>query len=102
MRDSVCVGGPFELIAIMATPALVSRKAKRKLAREEKKRSRNKRQRGSEPEPQTSRANGSGGGGKRGSNRPRGGRQAAQSAGMFVNRFHELVEETTGTSSAFN
>lgn len=89
----------------MAPPAMVSRKAKRKAAREEKKRSRNKRQRGSGP----------GEGGSNGSQqhkhkqqkrpafkrphaRRAGGGGAAESGG-FVNRFHELVEETTGTPS---
>jgi hypothetical protein len=87
----------------MAPPAMESRKAKRKAAREEKKRSRNKRQRGPEPAQQDKQKQQQRerrpAGFKRPHGRRAGGGGAVESGG-FVNRFHELVEETTGASSA--
>lgn len=88
----------------MAPTGPVSRKAKRKNERDEKKRSRNKRQR-SNDEPGTAAASANksskprDGGGNNRNKRPQTAGQHKPHANRIQNKFHELLQETTGLSS---
>lgn len=77
-----------------------SRKAKRKLARDEKKQQRHKRQRGEASKESSAPADGSTakGGGRRGKKQHQGGRPRQSPANGIVNRFQELLQETVGDS----
>lgn len=91
----------------MAPTAPVSRKAKRKNERDEKKRSRNKRQRRNDEQPAASTPAHKSGSKPRdgGSNRKRpqtaNGQHRPNNSSRIQNKFHELLQETTGLSSAF-
>lgn len=94
----------------MAPSAPLSRKAKRKNEREEKKRSRNKRQRRTDDAPALVPAHqkgakhrdGNSGAGRKRPQAPSGGGSGGHKSNgnRIQNKFHELLQETTGLSSA--
>lgn len=86
----------------MAPSAPVSRKAKRKNERDEKKRSRNKRQRRHDEQPAAPAHKSSSKPRDGGNNRRRpqtAGQHKPNNANRIQNKFHELLQETTGLSS---
>ncbi|RLN87028.1 hypothetical protein BBJ28_00026686, partial [Nothophytophthora sp. Chile5] len=88
-----------------AAGKVVSRKAKRKLQREDKKRLKNKRQRGESAAPEAPASGGSRSRGVKGGPRPAShGKKPSQTArrngGGITNKFQELLEETAGVQTA--
>lgn len=86
--------------ARMAPKGSVSRKEKRKNERDEKKRNRNKRQRRDEPQVSLQKPNRPAGASRDGgNNRKRPQSHQKPNTSRIQNKFHELLQETTGLSS---